>query len=180
MFPMTDSRHRFGWGSVLLGLALLGAFAPSVDAAKIKSKLTVARKVEGKSLAWWDNYYTRALANRQVKGIQVPVALRRRLITGATITGLLPDAPLVDYLRFRRSLNPAVFDQNHESLGPLISRDTIIRNNPPPLPPPPPIVPIPGVVTPPAPQVPEPSSVLIAIALSAAGLIAHRARQRVA
>jgi hypothetical protein len=176
MFPMTASCHRFGWGSVLLGVAILGAIAPEADAAKIKAKLTVARKVEGKSLAWWDAYYTRALDNRQVKGIQVPIALRRRLISGATITGLLPDSPLVEYLRFRRSINPAVFDQNHESLGPLISRDTIIRNNPAP---PPPVNPIPGVVTPPAPQVPEPSTALIAIVLSAAGLIVHRTRQRV-
>jgi hypothetical protein len=153
-----------------LAIAIVIASAAPASAAKISSKASVQPKVEGRTLTWWNQYYVRALANHQIAGIRVPMALRRIQLTAE---GLLPDTPLVEYLRWRRSVNPSQFDANHTSLGPLISRDNIIRNTPQPEP-----SPQPGHTTPP-PSVPEPSMALVGLMMCVAGAVVRlRMRHR--
>lgn len=54
-------------------------------------------------------------------------------VTAAALNGLLPDTPYINYLRWRRSLNPARFDYYHPTLGPILREDERVRNLPPPL-----------------------------------------------
>lgn len=97
--------------------------------------------------------------------------------------------PMIDYLLWRRSLNPVRFASYHPRLSPALSQ--LLTISTPSLPssvPPPSFTPVPQVVTPtspqgvtpplipPAPQgvspaaIPEPSSILLAIGMTAVGV----------
>jgi len=83
-----------------------------------------------------------------------------------TRNGQIVDTPFVDYLVWRRNLNPARFDRYHPFIGPALGRLL-----PPPSPPKNPN-PAPGQIdppiTPPRPQVgtPEPGTISIAVVLT--------------
>ncbi|MEW4566436.1 hypothetical protein AB1L88_01085 [Tautonia sp. JC769] len=74
------------------------------------------------------------------------------------VSGLLAESSTLDYLRWRRNLNPTRFDRNHPFIGPALERDRLVRNQSP-IPMPPVTVPTdPGVpiIPPTTPQVPGP------------------------
>lgn len=63
-------------------------------------------------------------------------AQQARLAAGdyTNVSGLLPTSPAWNYLRFRRSLDPARFDHYHPQIGPLLDVDQQVRHqldNPP-------------------------------------------------
>ncbi|HEV3122529.1 MAG TPA: hypothetical protein VGY53_11530, partial [Isosphaeraceae bacterium] len=63
------------------------------------------------------------LAGHQVKwslNVKIPSGIHLHLVNG-----LLPDTPLVEYLRWRRSLNPARFDFYHPNVGPMLAQDAL-------------------------------------------------------
>ena len=102
-----------------------------------------------------------------------------RFPSGLVLTyqnGRIVDTPLVDYLSWRRSLNPARFDLVHPTIGPALGGLT---------PPTPAIIPAPGGITAgkpptssnPVPEigVPEPSTLSLGLAL---GAVAYAWRYR--
>jgi MYXO-CTERM domain-containing protein len=129
------------------------------------------------------------LAGHQVKwslNVKIPSGIHLHLTNG-----LLPDTPLVEYLRWRRSLDPARFDHYHPNVGPMLAEDALTRMsllnpppnlgqvvNPPGTPPPPvPVPPLPP--NPPDAKVSEPSSALLGLVLAgAAGWLRRRAHSR--
>lgn len=92
-----------------------------------------------------------------------------------TRNGQIVDTPFVDYLIWRRNLNPVRFDRYHPFIGPALGQLL-----PPPSPPKPPTA-VPGQIdppiTPPRPQVgtPEPGTISIAVILAGIAL-AYRKR----
>lgn len=84
--------------------------------------------------------------------------------------GQLVESPFVDYLFWRRSLNPIRFDHYHPSLGPALG-NLIPPTTPIPIPTP---IPTPTPTPNPQPQVPEPASVMIALILAGAALWQRR------
>lgn len=106
------------------------------------------------------------------------------------VGGLLPDTPLVAYLHWRRSLNPARFDHFHPWFAGLLERDLLLRTSAtplrpvmeqslPPVPALPPHTspPIPGPPIPrmpPSPSTPEPSTALMAGLLIASAAVLRR------
>jgi hypothetical protein len=103
--------------------------------------------------------------------------------------------PMIDYLLWRRSLNPVRFDSNHSRLGPSLSQLLTLQppTTSPGLPPPnavpqvpaptrpqtvesPPII-SPRPQEPPAP-IPEPSSLLVAVGILGFGVMYRRLRGR--
>ncbi len=122
---------------------------------------------------YWQRYFTRALQQHQLN-VKGPNALR---VLSASPSGVLPHTAFVEYLQWRRGLNPARFDHFHPQLGQMLLQDQIARSTVPP----PVVVPKgpvePGGVNPPppiGPQVPEPNSGLIALVLIGAGVSARR------
>ncbi len=114
-----------------------------------------------------ERYFAAALRSRSLD-VRVPRGMR----VVASAEGLLDDSSFVNYLRWRRSLNPNRFDQFHARMGPMLLRDLQVRNRPivpalPPLVPDDPIT-IGGRPTgPPTTQtvVPEPSTALAAMVI---------------
>lgn len=74
-----------------------------------------------------------------VNDVQLRIAAAQGL---STLNGLLPDTPLIRYLKWRRSLNPERFDFFHPVLGPILEEDEEIRDGTNP-------TPQPGETTPP-------------------------------
>ncbi len=96
-----------------------------------------------------------------------------------TASGTMADWAYVDYLGWRRSLAPARFDYFHPDYAQMFQIDQQVRQQTfPPITPPcePPVRP--RTQNPEPPQVPEPSSALIALALFGAGWCARRHRAR--
>ncbi|WP_152050983.1 hypothetical protein [Tautonia marina] len=62
------------------------------------------------------------------------------------VSGLLAESSTLDYLRWRRNLNPTRFDRNHPFIGPALERDRLVRNQSP--------LPMPPVTVPTNPEVP--------------------------
>lgn len=173
--------RRVARSLVLLGLAAI-ATTPAADAAAIRSRST------GTVTAAWatdsyGSYFRNALQQRSLK-VNVPVSLRSLRTLG---DGTLPETAFVEYLRWRRSLNPLQFDRWHPSVARMILRDqeirrlreTVVRV-------PQVVTPTPGtpgvlpsvIVKPVPPTVPEPSSVAIVGLLFAAAAWGRRWRQR--
>lgn len=114
--------------------------------------------------------YFRWTLRTQTTRVVVPTALRE---LQPASDGRLPDWAFVDYLRWRRSLNPARFDFYHPRIG------LVLRNEPPVVPIQPDEPPVrPQTQRPPAPpQVPEPSSALVVVGLFGASWWACRRGQ---
>ncbi len=123
----------------------------------------------------WNRYFARALVNHDLR-VKGPNAVGV-LAVSAAATGVLPQTPIVQYLMWRRSLNPARFDFYHPRLGPILQQN-LITSVPPTVggekitPPTPPVTPPDN----PPPQVPEPSSLAIAVMLVSAAAWARRHR----
>jgi len=130
-------------------------------------------------------------ATINVGGHLVKVSLKTKIPSGVhlhLVNGLLPDTALVEYLRWRRSLDPARFDFYHPNVGPMLAEDARTRQtllnppldlgqvvNPPgPSPLPVPVAPLP--LNPPDAKVSEPSTALLGILLAGAtGWLRRRA-----
>jgi hypothetical protein len=129
-----------------------------------------------------ENYWRWALKN-QVMRVNIPPALRA---IRPLADGQMPNVAFVQYLQWRRSLNPARFDRNHPCMGPMLARDQVIRRTVvPAVTPPKPICPTPtkpkptvrpSVVRPP--QVPEPPSAAVLGLLFGAAMYARHWRRR--
>ena len=76
------------------------------------------------------------------------------------VNGLLPNTPFINYLRWRRSLDPARFDHYHPQWAQQLQNDANLRAN---LPPTPPTGPPQGPPTQPAPQVIIPSPIIAGV-----------------
>ncbi|GAC1347143.1 MAG: hypothetical protein NVSMB14_09950 [Isosphaeraceae bacterium] len=73
------------------------------------------------------------------------------------VNGLLPNTPFINYLRWRRSLNPARFDHYHPQWASALQNDSNLRAS---LPPAPPSSTLQGPPAGPAPQIITPSPIL--------------------
>lgn len=144
-----------------------------------------------------------AMRNRNPRAFNRVYPVAGKILTGelrvmaaaaqgiTTLNGLLPDTPMIRYLKWRRSLNPERFDLNHPVLGPILEEDENIRNNTNPTPqpgtttPPPNNPGTPGSNPPggtpppdgdddPPPTVPEPASVILMLfGFASLGLAQH-------
>jgi hypothetical protein len=177
-------RHDAGWTSGGAVSAKAGARASAATSYQaVWSQAARAVLTPGSA---WDRYFARALATHEMR-VKSPGAVGVLALTEAA-TGGLPQTALVQYLEWRRSLNPARFDFYHPGLGPLLQPQVV---TPPQLggekitPPPPSNPPVnppenppenPPVLPPdvPPPSVPEPSSLAVAAAMLAAGAWARR------
>jgi hypothetical protein len=125
---------------------------------------------------------TQLAGGQHVWPLSVKISAGIRLVA---VNGLLPDTPLVEYLRYRRSLNPARFDRWHPNVGRLLAVDEATRETagtptegvtqvvtPPP---PPPTTSTAGG---PDPTVPEPSTAMIGMVLVASVTLTRRLARR--
>src|SRR5262249_50627198 len=55
-------------------------------------------------------------------------AATSQIQTCPPLNGILPNTPFVNYLLWRRSLNPARFDFYHPRLGPLLALDQFLKS----------------------------------------------------
>lgn len=143
---------------------------------RMVAKARVSLMKDDGKLGYWDRYFLRALQEQRMKVVG-PDALR---VLRADATGRLPQVPMVAYLKWRRSLNPARFDRNHPVLGPRLETDDVIRS----LPQTPivtPTAPLPEVIRPPlsgGDQVPEPASLVVGLGMIGAGVVWSRILRR--
>jgi len=91
-------------------------------------------------------FFARALQNRSVRGVPRPQGLRMLLTPDNQ--GRLPDSSVIDYLHWRRSLNPTRFDRHHPFIGPMLEDDRIVDIGNPVPPPDSPQAPLPPPVPP--------------------------------
>jgi hypothetical protein len=148
--------------STLLGLALLGSNGTTASASPIRSYGIVVTNIDSLGPAWarflsfgpefWENHAPPPFPS----GLILP-----------TQNGLLVETPFVEYLLWRRNLDPARFDHYHPIRGPqlelLTPAVTSAILTPPTILTPP--VTSPAIVPSVLPQVPEPSTLMIAAAL---------------
>jgi hypothetical protein len=93
----------------------------------------------------------------------------------ATDNGLIVETPFVEYLIWRRDLDPARFDHFHPIIGPILG--TLPQTLVPPSVPQPPTVPVPSLFNaPPPPPVPEPPMLPLALTLVGAAIAYQRRR----
>lgn len=166
--PIRRARTEAAWNR----LRAQSAFEPRFRPLAQSVLPTAVESPAGGPLA---GYFRWALQN-QVLRVNVPRALRG---LQPQANGQLPNWAFVDYLSWRRSLNPTRFDLNHPNLAQML----VYRPTSPPICPPCPCEPTgpvrPQTQTPEPPQIPEPSSALIALTLLGAGVWAHRRRGRI-
>jgi hypothetical protein len=145
------------------------AAAPRLRPAVVATRQARAATLAARDAGRWDAYFRRALQGHSLR-VQVPQTLRgvRALAAAASQS----DSAFVQYLRWRRGLNPARFDRNHPNVGPLLPEI-------------PPVVPpiVPGNVPRPRPNpqvpvlppaVPEPSTALVVAGLFAGAALWRR------
>lgn len=153
----------------LVGLGLLACCA--IRAAEASPSRHRGWRPVPKVVPYSQQFYQLALQRHQ--SVKVPYRLR----TLQAHDGLLPETPFIEYLRWRRSLNPSRFDFYHPYMGRMLETDRIIRSQvfTPPIASCPPAVdalppvhvprPVePGILTP-GPSVPEPSTALLGLAM---------------
>jgi len=157
----------------------LGAFQPPSAPVSLLASPRFQRQ---------EAFFARALSLGRARGVRRPFGLDRLLTPDAA--GRLPDSSVIDYLQWRRSLNPTRFDRFHPFIGSMLETDRIAQLAPPiPIPPtgpgippidPPPGGPIDGGGHPdPDPQIPIPEPGSMAIwAAAATGLAVLWNRRR--
>lgn len=172
----------------VLGLMILIAEGTAARGAPIRTRTTLP---SGTTRNLGLQAYLRAGPSvwSSVPAPRFPAGMRLRRVAD----GLLEETPLVQYLRWRRDLNPTRFDRYHPRVGPLIARDSVLRaGRLTPRPPTEPLVPTgPGNPTQTTtrttnprtqgtlpPQIPEPSTLLVAMTLVGATALWRRARIR--
>lgn len=166
--------------AMLLGVAGPGA----ASASPIRGAGRVHVRASTTGAGPWDRYFVRAL-QRHWMHVVVP-----RGVQIDAVGGLLPQSPLVSYLEWRRSLDPARFDRYHPRIGALIGQDLAVRTASLPAPPIPVVLPPPVLVADPAPPppvlvpapqtipTPEPSTALVVLGLFGTAATARRWRRR--
>ncbi|WP_422926896.1 PEP-CTERM sorting domain-containing protein [Singulisphaera sp. PoT] len=155
-------------------LCSLALFADStVQASPIRTRANISAQssvVGLPGLRAWVNFLN---AGQQlwseVKSPPVTLAVRK-IMAQALSQANAASSPWVQYLTWRRDLNPTRFDFYHPFLGPQI------ENLPPPNPQPQTIDPPPPTVVPPppGPTVPEPSSWMLSLGVLASGVYWRR------
>lgn len=169
-FGVKPLSKRILW-LMLLSACLLLTNSNPTHAAAIKSvRLRSLTNVTAPRKGWsyWDRVYLRALGNLSLRP-NGPNALR---VLWTDSFGRLPDIPMVEYLHWRRSLNPRRFDRNHAELSAFLRQDLYVRSliHTPITPPSGGVQP--GGVNPPGsvPPIPEPSSGLVALVMVLAAM----------
>lgn len=184
-----ERRSRASWRWAWLGLALLiplpGRGAAASPIQRLRMSRVAAASVTSRG-SYWDRYFARALQMHSLR-VQGPNALR---VLSVAPAAQLSSSAFVDYLLWRRSLNPVRFDHYHPYLAPMLQQPqnsgttlpatsvtpgvvippiaptpVIPPTNPPDTPPTPPIPPS---------QVPEPSTILIASGMVVAAVAGRR------
>jgi hypothetical protein len=175
-------KGRWAW----LGLALLVPIPVGpAEASPIRRPSQVQRMRLAASVTtpggYWDRYFAHALQVRSLR-VQGPPAL---MVLSAAPAAQVSNSAFVDYLLWRRSLNPARFDFYHPFLAPILIQTQVPQPpNIPSLPgsllPPTTVIPStvppdsPPDTPPPPPQVPEPSSWLVLLGMFTAAVAARR------
>ena len=156
---------------VLFTFALVGAMAgASIEASPIRNRSLRESGVRAASVSsglTWPEF----LKGGQALWAKTQSPRFPSDIHLASVNGKLVETPFVQYLLWRRSLDPARFDAHHPRIsGPLAQ---VIRPPTTPTTPPSSIPPQEQVVT------PEPSAIFIALIMSGGGIVfAERARRR--
>jgi hypothetical protein len=175
------NRSRLALMALVLGLGFLPQIA---EATPIRRPPILASQARAQAVEWRqaNDFYARALRNRWATAPRIP---QMRLLR-ATAEGLLPEVPMVQYLRWRRGLNPAQFDRNHPNIAAMLVRDAAVRPtvSVAQIPGPRPSDTIPpdrvGIPSAQSAAIPEPSSLLLGLTLMGAGALwARSARRRV-
>ncbi len=129
----------------------------------------------------WQNYFAQALREQRTNVRRPPNIFR---MLNADENGLLPDSPLVEYLHWRRALNPRRFDRLHPKLAPLLTQDMLNRLPPdfPSLPALPSLPTDPDLFDPTRPitqvPIPEPGTLMIALILASSFVWMRRRNER--
>jgi len=109
---------------------------PASDpAASMGGGITLPPVIHGYSLSYLEwrhsldpsrfDYYHPKLGPLLEQGGRVTAATSQQC---PPVNGLLPDTPFYNYMRWRRSLNPARFDHYHPNLGPALAEDALLRS----------------------------------------------------
>ena len=175
-FPVRAGTLRSSRGVLIVGaVAFVVALGSSsvADAAKIRPR-TLVQTEFGPMPIRFVRFLEAGPDTWALMSPRIPRGLR--LTTDST--GALPSGAFVDYLLWRRDLNPTRFDSFHRRLAPLLATPQILPSPqvPPIVPPTPQVIP-PPLVPPSRQQVPEPSSWLTAVALTMVGGWAVRSRK---
>ena len=173
----------------LLGVALIGTFPPSsVWAGPIRHRDPQLRARQGRAADGFTSFLDGGpMLWARARPPRIPAGLSL-----AAIEGPAADTSLQGYLQWRRGLNAERFDRNHRRIGPLLARQAIVLPVvAPPIPTPtlPPITAVDSMqvptLTPIGPPrgpleqtVPEPSTVVMTLALVGWGVWWRRALQR--
>lgn len=156
--------QRRRWLEALFSLSLLGFFASPGEASPIRQHRITARGA--RDLRMWTSYLAGG-SNlwSQTKAPRISAAVNRAIV-GALRSADPRSTPWVQYLLWRQGRNIARFNFYHPVLGPILE-----QLPPPTTPPTPP--PAGGEIIPPPdpepPHDPEPSSILLALGMVAAG-----------
>ena len=131
-------------GKALLGVALLGTFPPSsLRASPIRHRQPQPRVRQARAADGFTSFLDGGPVLRaRARPPRVPAGLSL-----AAVEGPAADASLLDYLQWRRGLNPERFDRNHPRIGPLLARQAISA----------PVVVTPPIPTPTLPPVTRPA-----------------------
>lgn len=157
---------------VLLGLLGIGLVTGSATASPIRRhRIIVVRNVDSLGSAWahflegGPTRWAAVQSPRFPSGLLLP-----------TTNGQLIDTPFVDYLDWRRSLNPRRFDHYHPFIGPALGNLIPPTNLTTPIPPPSSISSAGEPSVNPAPQIgtPEPGSLAMSLTLIGAGILWRR------
>ncbi len=155
--PMnTAIRRRWSRAWLVSSLALLAlSLPPAVTASPIRSRTQISAQAVRDLRSWVAFLNGGQQLWSHVKNPPVTLAVRR-LMAQALSSSNPTSSPWVQYLTWRRDLNPVRFDHWHPFLGPELQNLT------------PPTQP--QILTPPSPSVPEPGTLVMSLALVGTGV----------
>ncbi len=170
--------------------AILGLSSPAVAGAirhHHVAEVTTQARVKASAADPWGAYWQDALKHHWMH-VSGPKALS---ILSLSADGTLPVSPFVEYLEWRQGLHAKIFDSFHPDIAKLLKKvahtpslatpspTPVFPGGPVPIQPPDftPVTPATPLIEPQSlnpPQVPEPASGLLALAMIAAGILARR------
>ncbi len=173
VFPMDRLNHRVFLSGVALAL-VLGVAGPA-SAARIRHN-AVLKPPPTTNLS-----FSAFLAAGPSLWSHVNPRIPHGTRLAQNADGTVADTPFLEFLLFRRSLNPTRFDHYHPNVAPILA--SYLPPLPavtPPTPAPQTVIPAPPPITPPANQtVPEPSTWFMGVVMAAGATYARtRARRR--